>query len=347
MSTETGILPTADASFAGKGKRRQALFEKRGRKRRFGTALQARAMAGLLAPLLILLFSCAAPALGSGPVQPLHLQEAYFIDAPPNSQLSGLTRRNGSLYTVSDRHDGWIFQIRIKSEEAALARYCRIELPGLQPLFRRMDFEGITHDAAGAFYLVSERVCRILKVPGKGAHASWLGPPLAEKGKAAGLFQHANAGLEGISRTGSGAFALCAEREPRGFLEVCFSKDENPVAAYSLEHSRFQFAAGRSPDFSGLYWFGGHLYVLERNAFVVCRLKRSGGRWIEGRGWSYRHAETDPRYRYADMRYGKAEGLCVDSERIYVLLDNNNGPLASDPLEKRPLLFIFARPLDF
>jgi hypothetical protein len=87
--------------------------------------------------------------------------------------------------------------------------------------------------------------------------------------------------------------------------------------------------------------------VLERNAFAICRLTPENNRFREGPGWSYGHVETAPEFRYEDMQYGKAEGLCIDDRFIYILLDNNNLARADDPKDQRPLLLVFRHPDDF
>ena len=96
-----------------------------------------------------------------------------------------------------------------------------------------------------------------------------------------------------------------------------------------------------------LYCFRGEnnrLYVLERNAYLICHLVRKDERFEEGEGWSYKHVVTRPDYKYVDMRYGKAEGLCMDKNFVYVILDNNGRSRYGKPKDKRPLLLILFRP---
>ena len=56
--------------------------------------------------------------------------------------------------------------------------------------------------------------------PGRNAIRAWITPSLKPAGREKGLFQVPNANLEGIVCTGPGRFVLCAERQPRGFVEV-------------------------------------------------------------------------------------------------------------------------------
>jgi hypothetical protein len=293
--------------------------------------------------LILCLAGYVASASGQPPVQPLQLKAGYFVDGLENAQLSGLTVYGGELYTVSDKHDQWIYHIRIGKGAARLEKHWPTGIP-VYKVFRRYDFEGITHDAKGNFYLASEADRRVLRVTKGGKNSGWVTPDLKPWGAAAGLFQVSNAYLEGIACIPPVNFLLCAERQPRGFLEVNASERPVQVKAYPSEQSRHPFAKGRSPDFSGLCRYNGTFYVLERNAYAVSRVHEVNGRFRAGEGWSYEHIETSQKYRYADMRYGKAEGLCIDADSVYMVLDNNNVARAAAAEDRRPLLLIFDRP---
>ena len=295
--------------------------------------------------LYIILFSFSA-VFSQEVLEPLKLHKAYFIKGLDNAQLSGLTVYDGSLYTISDKHDEWIYRIDFTDDIAVLKKYRRTGISAFSNL-KRHDFEGITHDAIGNFYLVSETECRIRIVPPHGQQSGWIGPKFKQWGVQAGLFQVPNAYLEGICCISPEKFVLCAERQPRGFLEVDLSRKPVVVNAYPAEQSKYRFEEGRSMDFSGLFKWGSAIYVLERNAYVVSRLEKNRDRFVESRGWSYRQIETSRKFRYSDMRYGKAEGLCVDEAYVYIILDNNDVPLAADHSNRRPLLLIFEKPLDF
>lgn len=79
-----------------------------------------------------------------------------------------------------------------------------------------LDFEGITHDEDGNFYLISESTFRILKVSFDGKQTSWLTPSLQPYGESVELFTDKSAYLEGIAWIANGQFIVCAERKPRG-----------------------------------------------------------------------------------------------------------------------------------
>jgi hypothetical protein len=74
------------------------------------------------------------------------------------------------------------------------------------------------------------------------------------------------------------------------------------------------------------------------------RLERTPNGWREGSPFRYRHAEHDPRYMYEDRTFGMAEGIAIDEQRVYILLDNNEKARAADARDRRPTLFVFERP---
>ena len=303
-------------------------------------------MKNCLCVVFFLLICFTRPSYAGLPAVPLKLHQALYVEGPENNQPSGLTQWNGSLFTVSDKHDDTIFQLRLEQDRAAMVPFLSLDIPKPTEMSytRDCDFEGITSNGTGTFFIVSEAFFRILSVDSQDHSASWITPSLKSKGKAAGLFRKNNAYFEGIAFTGPGTFILCAERQPRGLVEVDTRFSPPAVTAYSSDSTRFHFKEGRSPDFSGLHWEQDRLYVLERNAYVVSRFSRNGERFVEGPGWSYRHIVMRPEYQYSDMKYGKAEGLCMDQQFIYIILDNNDIPRAADRTDRRPLLLILKRP---
>ncbi len=276
-------------------------------------------------------------------ITPLRLLQCLPVEGPDYLEPSGLTLHDGTLYAVSDKHDSVIFEVKLEEDAAKLIPHLNIRDAGLSGT-GKLDFEGITCDDEGRFYLASESRCRILQVGPGARQAAWLTEPLWEAGKAKGLFRQPNAGLEGIARVGPGKFVLCAERQPRGLIEVNAGKQPVEAVAHLYDESKFAFGEGRSPDYAGLFHDGTDLYALVRNAYVISRLIKNESGYEEGPAWSYEVIVTEKSRRYVDMRYGKAEGLCMDAERVYIILDNNGIPRADDPKDWRPLLLIMERP---
>jgi uncharacterized protein YjiK len=285
-------------------------------------------------------------AFSQDDVVALNLHRVYFVQGPDNFQPSGLTIINDCLYTVSDKHDHFIYFMELSDETAKAIPAVEIPLPFFS-FIHSYDFEGITHDKSGKFYLASESQCRILCISPDGKNANWITPNLKPAGKKAGLFQTANAYLEGICCISSDEFIMCAERQYRGFLEINLKNMPINIFAYSSENSKFRFPEGSNKDFSGLCSYQNNLYVLERNAHLFSHFKRVNNQLTETTGWSYGHIETAATFRYADMTFGKAEGLCIDDQYIYIIIDNNNDHRADNPEDRRPLLMVFDHPDNF
>jgi hypothetical protein len=291
---------------------------------------------------LILLWLLNGCLLAQYPAPPLKLHRVLPLEGPENCQPSGLTIRSDTLFTVSDKHDSAIYRVELKDTAAILIPYLTFQIP--DPSGKNwFDFEGVTHDNLGNFYIVSESRFRILRVTANGEIA-WITPDLKPYGEEKGLFQVFNAYLEGITRIGKNRFILAAERQPRGLLEVEIGNAGVSVKAYKFDAVKFPFAKGRSPDFTELFWYKDTLYALERNAFVVSQLIKENEQYRQGKGWSYGHIENDEALIYNDTRYGLAEGLCIDDHYIYIALDNNGDARRTNAKDTRPLLLILERP---
>lgn len=264
----------------------------------------------------------------------LELVAAYVVDMDLPLEPSGLVRHDGVLYTVADKDHRTLYRVEISGDSTRLVPAIRFQPPGYS-----MDWEGITVDAEGNFYLISETQARILKVTPDG-QAGWATPALRDQVEAAGLYAKSNAGFEGITWLGPDHWLGAVEREPRGLAEIRHVNGQLEVTAAQQEHSPFSNALPllRLPDFSGLDTDGDRVFAIFRNAHLLVRLERVDGTFAEAEAWSYRHIETDPRWAYRSQAYGQAEGLVVDGQDVYLIFDNNLGPRASDPKDGRPLL---------
>ena len=110
---------------------------------------------------------------------------------------------------------------------------------------------------------------------------------------------------------------------------------------------RPQQIAGRSvaPSWSDLQFLDGHLYALHRDARAVVRLAADTGA-PTGTMW----LALDEQSIYDTTKpYGMAEGLWIEDDAVFILLDNNSdnmkaGPRAGEPA---PMLFEYPRPSGF
>ena len=263
------------------------------------------------------------------------------IESEPGTQPSGLCLLEGQLYAVSDKHD-WIYRVDIEADKAILRKHVPVDKAALN--VEKLDLEGITTDQKGNFILLSERHNRLLRVNAKGTR--WLsGYELEPAAQQAGLLRKNNAGFEGITFVAPNRLLLAAEREPRGLVDVELSPQYNikAAAATLFQFSILPFPEGRTPDFSGLDFFAGQIYALQRNANAVSVLDRRIDGYREGQAWSFDAVLESPQWRYQDMRFGHAEGLAVNADNFYIILDNNNSGFETDPEDQRALLLIGQR----
>ena len=304
-----------------------------------------------------------APVLAA-PLEALKLQSEHPVDGMVGGNLSGLASCNGRLWTVSDRDDNLLYSLDVsdrtwKAEPHVIdmskpESYLPLSLRSLANLSSivrggSMDFEGISCDAAGNRYLVSEAYGTVLKVPVEGAPV-WLPLPaaLVEQARANGMLQHFNAIFEGIAVNAAGdRIWLAAEREKHRLLVVQRDKDQ-----WTCGQSCVLLAeAGKdtlppeqnrkkvSTDFSDISLYNGKLFTLERSVYRICRRELESGQ-IE-RCWSFSKEAMLPSRRY-DQPYGLTEALVVDETGAWIGIDNNSGARADG--EERPIVWRFAAP---
>lgn len=269
----------------------------------------------------------------------LELVKAYPVDVPGPLEPSGLVLHDGSLYTIADKDNDTIYRIVVEGDTCRLVPHLHFRMPSGYV----MDWEGITTDTDGNFFLISEYHSRIARVDSDG-NGSWVSPDLSVKSSEIGLFSTANAGFEGITWLGPNHWLGAVEREPRGLVE--FRKEgTNQVIHPSLqEQSPYSNVLNmvRIPDYSGLCNDAGRIYALFRNAHLVVELEQTIDSFRETNAWSYAHIETDPELAFIEQTYGQAEGLDVDGKDVYIIFDNNLGGRQADPNDRRPL-FVHAR----
>lgn len=273
-------------------------------------------------------------------VTELQMVAVLPVDMPAALEPSGLTELNGELFTVADKDNYTIYRIDIQDSAASLVPAIHFDAPRHWGL---LDWEGVTADQAGNFYLISEKLGRLYKVNPDGT-GDWLTDDLREEASALGLFSKSNAGFEGVARIGDKQFIGAAEREPRGIVEFRIDSGIPSSQPQLMDHTLFSSRLNllRIPDFSGMDYDDGKLYALFRNAHLVVQLEKTDAGYVEKQAWSYKHLETDPRWAFLDQTFGQAEGLVVRGKDVYLVMDNNLGGRQSNPGDRRPM-FIHAR----
>ena len=295
----------------------------------------------------------------------LVLQTEHPVEGMRGGNLSGLALCEGEMWTVSDRDDDQIYRLDTRYAEWQ-AEAVSIQVPpppesglpwGVRMMHKAvsplrggdLDFEGISCDAAGNRYVVSETHAAVLQVPPIG-EPLWLkiDPALVRQARGSGMLLHFNALFEGIAVNPQGTqLWLAAERERRGLMTLRKQQSvwncEGGCVVMSeggLEQPPAQLKAkAQQKDFADLALFEGKLFTLERMAYRICRRTPATGE-VE-RCWSFANdALTEPR-RY-NSGYGTAEALSLDAKGVWVGVDNGNHIRADG--EKRPIVWRFAAP---
>ena len=307
----------------------------------------------------------------------LTLLQEHPIANMPDANLSGMAVCGNDLLLVSDRQDIALYKIsEYKQQPKIRGSVLTAELESFTPpsapkeavslsnsVFNLAaglarggvyDFEGITCDALGNRYIVSEAYLAILKVTPKG-QASWLTLPdeLWQQAKQAGLLQKVNQTLEGIAiRPDGKQLWLAAERNKRGLLSIVYDDKEGWQCPGG--HCVLLVEGGNEPlpkqfrrknkllarDFSDLAFYKNKLFTLERGAFRICRRNLTGA--LE-QCWSLAKELLQAHRQYKG--YGMPEALWVDDKGAWVGVDNDIANPRLDG-EARPVIWYFAAPKD-
>jgi hypothetical protein len=298
-------------------------------------------------------------------LEELRLNAEYPVEGMANGNLSGLAKCGETLWALSDRDDDRVFQLNLFGDllQAEAETFVAPEPPeSQQPWGMRMrnwaaslvrggtlDFEGLSCDAQGNRYLVSETQSAVLQLAPNGA-AQWLRLPnaLVRQARASGMLLHFNQGFEGIAIDPAGErLWLAAEQRRRG-LAVLHRQNSTWRCTggcvlfndSGTQPSPAALGGHDAPrDFSGLSYFEHKLFTLERQAYRICRRTLSDGA-VE-RCWSFAaEALSEPRRYTAD--YGVAEALWIDKDGAWIGVDN--GDLTRADGEQRPIVWRFAAP---
>ncbi|WP_242208859.1 MULTISPECIES: esterase-like activity of phytase family protein [unclassified Pseudomonas] len=312
-------------------------------------------------------------SLGLAADPELRMLSEHPVDGMRGGNLSGLAKCGEQLWTVSDRDDDRIYRLdtqdKVWKAEAVLINVPPVpEDPGrtlamkTHSFFRSLagngalDFEGITCDASQNRYILSETYSAILKISPTGK-SSWLrvSPQMLTMARENGLLVHANALFEGLVITGflDTEIWLAAERQKRGLVKIerlyfppfnvvwnCFSvcvvMTEEGLAP---QPPQFPDPKWVDKDFSDIALFNNKLFLLDRNAFKICRHEMLTGK--QERCWSFA-ADALIASRQYSARHGMTEALLVDAQGAWIGVDNNFATRADG--ESRPIVWRFSAP---
>lgn len=306
-----------------------------------------------------------APLLSAAADEPLTLLSEHRVSGISGGNLSGLAWCGDTLWAVSDRDDRQLYRL-----DSAATHFQATAEPFVAPAAPPMglpwglrmrnwvagwarggelDFEGLSCDAAGNRYLVSEAKAAVLQLPVNGEPV-WLKLPssLVRQARASGMLLHANSLFEGIAVDPVGErLYLAAERMRRGLLVAhkrgnVWRCNGSCVLLNESGHEAGPDVLKSPPqprDFSGLAFYNEKLFTLERQAHRICR--RSLTTAAVERCWSFAAEALTPERLYPPS-YGMAEALWVDQRGAWIGVDN--GQFSRADGESRPVIWHFAEP---
>jgi hypothetical protein len=311
------------------------------------------------------LLLCLPLLVSAAALEELKLLNEQPVNGVTGGNLSGLAWCEGALWALSDRDDQQLYRLKSDTTQWQASAELFIAPPapdvrlpwGLRMRTRvaglvrggEIDFEGLSCDAAGNRYLVSEAKAAVLQLPVIG-EPNWLKLPQGQvrQARASGMLLHYNSLLEGIAVDPAGErLYLAAERMRRGLLVVhkqratwrcigsCVLFSES-----GSEPAPEQLGAQEQPkDFSGLSFYNEKLFTLERQAHRICRRSLSSGQ-VE-HCWSFAAEALTPERLYPPS-YGLAEALWVDQDGAWIGVDSGRFSRADG--ESRPIIWRFAAP---
>jgi len=275
---------------------------------------------------------------------PLAVAESWTLTPPvARFDASALVRLpDGRLLTVNDKETG-LFEIRFpeSGNEAGLVPYSGLPPALFEPLTPGRDLpwdiEGIGIDSTGALYLGEEHLRWILRQPAPGKPLERLSIDWAPVSRWFSKTDR-NASFEGVA-VGDRFLYVANERDTGRILEI----DRKTLKVVGDFQPRPPGASGDDIHYTDLCWFDGELWALCReHRRVLCIDPKTRAVRL---CFSYFPIEMDPKYAYQHLLpYGFFEGLSVDAENVWLLIDNNGYPRKSNPQDARPLLLRCPRP---
>jgi hypothetical protein len=304
-------------------------------------------------------------------VSELRLLSEHVVEGMPSGNLSGLAWCGGALWTLSDREDDRLYKLTgtqgvlqaqaevfsappVPASALSWGQQVRNDLSGI---WRGgdLDFEGLSCDAEGNRYLVSEAHVAVLQIPAQG-QPNWLQLPstLLQQARARGLLEQYNALFEGLTVDPTGTrLWLAAEREGRGLLGLQQTSagwlcQGSCVLLSDHSETPAPVALGAEllpKDFADLAFFKEKLFTLERLTHQICRRNPQDGSLEHC--WSFAGVALTEARRY-DLSYGLAEALWIDAEGAWLGIDNGDmsasGGHTRGDGESRPVVWRLAAP---
>lgn len=280
------------------------------------------------------------PDRSKAPTQSLKWERTWTL-TPPNASrfdASALLRLNdGSLLTVNDKQAG-VYRIE-GLDEGAVARLTLV--PGvftkatldaaagrIAPAY---DLEGLAVDDQGRWYVCDEISRNLFRFDHRTGKTEMLATDWSPVRK--WLSEDGNASWEGLA-IGGGSLFVANERNVGRIVVVSLSTWK-VLRSFSVSPPD---RPARDVHYSDLCWNVDRLWVLCRESQCILKVEPDTGR-VEA-AFGYSSVERDPKHGYLNpLPVGFVEGLAVEGETAWLLVDNNGIGRISDPKDFRPTLW--------
>jgi hypothetical protein len=303
--------------------------------------------------IILIVFVASGLRLSASEV-PLVFEAAYVIDGVPGIQPSGIAVCDGKVVMVSDKHDSVIYQLNFNQDGIAKAeiwkRISDIPIPPIQNfntwtrikryigeflgLSGGVDWEGIACNRDGDIFIASEYHLSVLKLYSDG-NKEWVIDHLYQKGRQVELFQKDNAYIEGVTVVGE-ELILAVEREPRGLI-----KSKDGVLSFYIQPGPQLSIDGLPYDYTGLDSYHDKKIVLDRNHYKVCELAENNETLV---CYTFGNIAKSKKWGYNTGKYGLSEGIAIDGDALWIVVDNNGDARSENLNDTRPTILKFKNP---
>ena len=282
----------------------------------------------------------------SWPCHTLQAEKIWQLNLPNGERFDAsglLLRKNGDLFTVSDRGPGF-YKILFSQNTNSANLFCLTNYftdaqlaPFAKEKFGRYDCEGIAEDSRGRIYYCEEANRWILRFDPKTEKVERLPIDWTPVKK---YFQTTdrNASFEGIA-IGGGKLYVANERQ-EGRVIVVDLKSLKIIDDFTVRPTRTQM---QDIHYSDLCWFDGALFAILRENRVVVKIDPKSHRILAE--YNFHQMEQSPELAYrTTYPTSTMEGLAVDKNYFWLVTDNNGWGRKQFPKDTRPTLFQCPRP---
>ncbi len=287
-----------------------------------------------------------AAQTNSWPCYTLAAEKVWQLNLPGGQRFDAsglLLRKNGDLFTVSDRGAGF-YKIKFLETTNAADLICLTNyfteaqlMPFTREKVDRYDCEGIAEDSRGRIYYCEEANRWILRFDPKTKKVERLPIDWSPVQK----YFHPtdrNASLEGIA-IGDGKLFVANERQ-EGRIIVLDSKTLKILDDFTVRPTKTTM---QDIHYSDLCWFDGSLYAILRENRVIVKIDVKKHQVLAEYSFHAMEQADELAYR-TTYPTSTMEGLVVDKKYFWLVTDNNGWGRKKFPKDTRPTLFKCRRP---